>query len=71
MFERVPTEISIGSIYFPPFFFTVIWGFICALGISKLLAMTGLNRWFWNPGLTFVALWILVTSLIGLTLLPP
>lgn len=67
----IPNEISIESIYFPPFFFAVMLGFFCAYGVTKLLNVTGWNRYFWQPGLAFVALWILSTSLIGLTFLPP
>lgn len=71
MSNRIPTELSFDSIYFPPFFFTVVLGFLCAFGIWKLLTVTGLSRWFWNDGLAFLAIWILLTSLIGLTILPP
>lgn len=67
----IPTELSLESIYFPPFLFTVMLGFLCAFGIHKLLNMTGLNRYFWHSGLVFVAIWIMSTSLIGLTVLPP
>jgi hypothetical protein len=30
-----------------------------------------MSRFFWHPGLAFVALWVLMTSLIGLTVIPP
>jgi hypothetical protein len=69
--DRIPSEISFEWIYFPPFFFTVVFGFVCALGVAKLLNVTGLSRFFWHPGLAFVASWVLMTSLIGLFLIPP
>ncbi|MEW4490618.1 DUF1656 domain-containing protein [Thalassoglobus sp. JC818] len=69
--QRTPTEVAFNSIYFPPFFFTVMVGFLCAIGIHKLLKLTGGDRWFWNPGLLFIAIWLLMTSLIGLTVIPP
>ncbi len=71
MLARLPSEISFDWVYFPPFFFTVLLGYLCALGIAKLLNSTGLSKFFWNPGLAFVAMWVLATSLIGLFLIPP
>ena len=71
MFDEIPSEISFQSVYFPPFFFTIVLGFICATGLAKLLNATGLGRFFWHPGLAFVALWVLATSLVGLLLVFP
>ena len=71
MFSRIPSEISFQWVYFPPFFFTVVCGFVCTLGVAKLLNRTGISRFFWHPGLAFVALWVLMTSLLGLTVIPP
>jgi hypothetical protein len=71
VFARPPSEIPLDWAYFPPFFFTVVLGFVCTLGVAKLLNATGLSRFFWHPGLVFVASWVLITSLIGLFLIPP
>jgi hypothetical protein len=71
VFEKIPSEISFQSVYFPPFFFTIVLGFICAMGIAKLLNATGLSQFFWHPGLAFVAFWVLATSLVGLFLVLP
>jgi hypothetical protein len=71
VFDLIPSEISFQWIYFPPFFATVVLGYLCAYGAAKLLNFTGFSRFFWNPGVTFVALWVLMTSLIGLFLIPP
>ena len=68
---RVPSEVSLDWIYFPPFFLTVVLGYLCAFGITKLLNAARLSQCFWHPGLAFVALWVLMTSVIGLTLIPP
>jgi hypothetical protein len=65
------SEISFEWVYFPPFFFTVLLGFICTLALTKFLNVTGLSRFFWHPGLAFLAFWVLLTSLIGLTFMPP
>ena len=56
MFDRIPSEISFEWIYFPPFFFTVVFGFVAALVVAKVLNASGLSRVFWHPGLAFVAL---------------
>lgn len=64
-------EISFEWIYIPPFFFTVLMGFVCAFVITRVLNKTGLSRWFWHTGLAFVAFWVLTTSLIGLFLISP
>ena len=71
MFDQMPSEISFQGVYFPPFFFTVVFGFICAIGTSKLLNVTKLSRFFWHPGLAFVAFWVLETSLVGLFFISP
>jgi hypothetical protein len=71
VFGRIPSEISFEWIYFAPFFFTVVAGYLCAFGVTKLLNATGLSRFFWHPGLAFMAFWVLLTSLIGLVFVPP
>ena len=71
LFEIIPWELSFESIYFPPFFFTVVVGFLCAFAVTRLLNATGLSRFFWHPGLAFVAFWVLLTSVVGLVVLPP
>jgi hypothetical protein len=71
VFDRIPSEISFQWVYFPPFFFTVVFGFVCALGVARLLNVTGLSRFFWHPGLAFVAWWVLTTSLLGLFVIHP
>jgi len=71
MFARIPSEVSLDWAYFPPFFFTIVMGFICTLAAAKALNASGVSRFLWHPGLAFVALWALLTALIGLTLIPP
>ena len=71
VFGRIPSEISFEWVYFPPFFFTVVLGFVVALCITRLLNATGLSRFFWYPNLAFVSFWVLATSLTGLLFIPP
>jgi uncharacterized protein DUF1656 len=71
VFERIPAEISFDWIFVPPFLIAVVLGYLCAFGTTRLLNTTGLSRHFWHPGLAFLAFWVMLTSLIGLTFLPP
>lgn len=71
MLARVPSEISLDWVYFPPFLLTVTLGYVCAFGITRCLNVWGLSRFLWQPGLAFLAFWVLLTSLIGLVLIPP
>jgi len=71
VFDQIPSEISFQWVYFPPFFFTVVLGFVGAVGVTKLLNAAGLSRFFWHSGLAFVAFWVLATSLLGLVIIPP
>jgi hypothetical protein len=71
VFDRIPAELIFESVYFPPFFFTVAVGFFCASIAGKLLNAVGVSRFFWHPGLAFLALWVLLSSLLGLTVIPP
>ena len=71
MFDKIPAELPFESIYVPPFFFTVVFGFVCASLAAKLLNLTGTSKFFWHPGLAFLALWVLMSSLLGLTVIPP
>jgi hypothetical protein len=68
---KIPSEISFEWIYCPPFLLTVLLGYLCAFGLTRLLNTTGLHRFFWHPGLAFLAIWVLLTSVIGLVALPP
>jgi hypothetical protein len=71
VFDKIPAELPFESIYFPPFFFTVVLGFGCASLVGKLLNLFGASKFFWHPGLAFLALWVLISSLLGLTIIPP
>ena len=70
-FTRIASEVSFEWVYFPPAFLTVVLGCMSALAMTRLLNLAGLSRFFWHPGLAFVAFWVLLTSLIGLTVVPP
>ncbi|APZ91576.1 hypothetical protein Fuma_01165 [Fuerstiella marisgermanici] len=67
----IPHETSFEWVYFPPFFFTVLLGFVATLVTTEILNRTGLSKHFWHPGLCFLAIWILMTSVVGLCVVPP
>ncbi|QDV58527.1 DUF1656 domain-containing protein [Rosistilla oblonga] len=67
---KTASEISLGWVYITPALVAVTLGFLAAYGVTWLLNATRLARFFWNPGLTFVAFVVLFTSLIGLLFIP-
>ncbi len=71
MLANIPVEISYGGVYLPPLFFVVLFGVISAYFISVILNRSGLSRYFWRPPLVFVALVLLMSSLIGLIIISP
>ena len=68
---RTPSEVSFDWVYFPPFLFTVVLGFLAAYGLTRVLNRTGYSRFFWFPEVAFLGLWVMLTSLLGLFVLPP
>ncbi|MGI9470982.1 MAG: DUF1656 domain-containing protein [Rubripirellula sp.] len=66
-----PSEISFDWVYAPPFLFTVVLGFLGACGVTRLLNRTGWSQFFWYPEVAFLAFWVMLTSLVGLFVLPP
>ena len=71
MFTDTPSEIQILGVYFPPIFVAIVVGLLSALGLARLLNLTGLSRFFWHPPLAFAALWLLSTTLVGLIFIAP
>lgn len=69
--ERIPSEISLVWVYVPPFVITVLLGYMAAYGLTRLLNATGLSQYFWRPEIGFLAFWVMLSSLIGLFILPP
>ncbi len=68
---RIPSEISLDWVYLPPFMITVLLGYLAAFGVTRLLNAMGLSQYFWRPEIGFLAFWVMLTSLIGLFILPP
>jgi len=71
VFGRIPAEVSFDWVYLPPFMITVALGYLAAYGVTRLLNAAGLSKNFWRPEIGFLAFWVMLSSLIGLFLLPP
>jgi len=70
MFDYVPSEISIGGIYFPPLLLAGILGVVLAWLTAMVLNRYRLSRFFAYPPVVFIALAIIYTGLIGTLLIP-
>lgn len=67
----IPSEFSLNWVYLPPFMLAVALGYLAAFGLTRVLNTTGLSKFFWRPDVAFLAFWVLLTSLIGLSFFPP
>lgn len=68
--HKVPAELSLNGVYFPPWLLAALLGLALAMTLSSLANLTGLSRWVWHPPLFFTALVVVCTLLIGSTLVP-
>jgi hypothetical protein len=66
-----PAELTIAGIYFPPALAVVLLGLVAAWAAATVLNRTRLARFFWNPPLAFLAMWALMSAVIGLLVLAP
>lgn len=71
MFHPIPSELPVGQVYLPPALLVGLFGLVAAWVVTKILNRTRLSRFFWNPPLAFLALWALMSAVIGLCLLAP
>jgi hypothetical protein len=70
MFDYVPSEVSIGGVYFPPLLLAGIVGMILAWLTAILLNRYRLSRFFAYPPVVFIALAVIFTGLIGTLFIP-
>lgn len=71
MLFEVPAAVSLGFFYLPPIVIDMVVGLLLAFLIARFLNRTGLSRYFWHPPLAFLGLFVLMTSLVGILVLPP
>ena len=71
MLFDTPAAVSLGFFFVPPIFIDVAVGLLLAWLIARLLNRTGLSRFFWHPPLAFLGFVVLMSSLVGILVLPP
>jgi len=68
--HNIPTEVSIGGVYFPPLLLAGILGvFVAAISVV-LLNRYDLARHFYSPPLVFVLMVVFYTGLIATFIIP-
>jgi Protein of unknown function (DUF1656) len=71
MLFDIPAAVSLGFVFVPPIFIDMAIGLLLAWVIAHILNRTGLSRFFWHPPLAFLGLVVLMSSLVGILVLPP
>jgi uncharacterized protein DUF1656 len=71
MLFEIPSAVSLGFFFVPPIFVAMAVGLLLAWLIAHILNRTGLSRFFWHPPLAFLGLVVLMSSLVGILVLPP
>jgi hypothetical protein len=71
MLFDIPAAVSLGFFFLPPIFVEMAVGLLLAWLVAHVLNRTGLSRFFWHPPLAFLGLVVLMSSLVGILVLPP
>jgi hypothetical protein len=66
----IPSEFTLGGVYFPPLVIASILGTLAAVVTADLLNRYRLSEHLFYPPLVFVALAIIYTGLIGTFFIP-
>ena len=66
----IPSEFSIGGVYFPPYLLAGTLGVALAAMSAVLINKYRLSRYFYHPPLVFLALAAFYTGLIATFLIP-
>ena len=69
-YSHLPTEISLGGVYFPPLLFASMLGVLMAWIITRIMNRLGLARLVWYPALFFLALSVICTGFVGYFIIP-
>lgn len=67
---KIPMEISIGGIYFPPILLAIVIGTCLSWGIAILLKKLNLTEYIWYPALFFFALIVICTWFVIYLFIP-
>ena len=66
----IPSEFTLGGVYFPPLLIVSILGTLAAMVTAMLLNRYRLSQYFFYPPLVFLALAIIYIGLIGTFFIP-
>jgi hypothetical protein len=66
----IPSEFTIGGVYFPPLLIAAILGLLLAWLTAQMLNRYRLSRFFSYPPLVFLALAVIYTVVIGTFAIP-
>ena len=68
--QLIPSEFTLGEVYFPPLLIAAIIGFVAAWLTALLLDRYRLSRYFFYPPLVLLALAVIYTVIIGTFVIP-
>ena len=68
--HNLPSEVSIGGVYFPPLLLAGVLGVLVAAISVVLLNRYDLARYFYSPPLIFVLMVVFYTGLIAIFIIP-
>jgi hypothetical protein len=68
--ELIPSEFTVGEVYFPPLLIAGLLGIVTAAVTAMLLNRFRLSRYFFYPPLVLLALAVIYTVLLGTFVIP-
>jgi len=68
--QMIPSEFSIGEVYFPPLLIASLLGLTLAWLSGRVLNHYRLSRFFFYPPLVLLALAVIYTVIIGTFVIP-
>ena len=68
--QLIPSEFTIGEVYFPPLLIAAMIGLVAAWLTALLLNRYRLSRLFFYPPLVLLALTVIYTVIIGTFVIP-
>jgi hypothetical protein len=66
----IPSEFTIGDVYFPPMLIAGVLGFLAAWGTALLLNRYRLSRYFSYPPAVLLSMAVAYTVIIGTLIVP-
>jgi hypothetical protein len=68
--QLIPSEFTVGEVYFPPLLIASLLGVIMAWLSGRVLNRYRLSRFFFYPPLVLLALAVIYTVIIGTFVIP-